>query len=94
MNGSPICPQCGQAFAEFQQSGLLGCAGCYPTFEKELVKIFKRLHGTTLHCVAVVPQTETRADLEKQLKDAVAREAYEDASAIRDRILASEKQQL
>lgn len=94
MDGSSICPQCGQAFSEFQKSGLLGCAGCYPTFEKELDNILKRLHGTTQHCMAVVPQTETQADLEQQLKEAVAREAYEDASAIRDRILAIKKQQL
>lgn len=89
MQGFLVCSQCGQTFAEFQKGGLLGCAGCYSVFASELSRIFKRLHGATQHCLAEVqPAKETVQDLEAQLKDAVAREAYEEASGLRDRILA------
>ncbi|MFT5365427.1 MAG: protein arginine kinase activator [Candidatus Latescibacterota bacterium] len=87
MNVSLICSQCGQTFAEFQKSGLLGCAGCYPAFASELTDIFKRLHGATQHCLVDVPKQGTLADLEAQLRDAVSREAYEEARDIRDHIL-------
>ncbi|MEZ6241805.1 MAG: hypothetical protein R3B57_02065 [Phycisphaerales bacterium] len=29
----PSCPSCGMGYAEFRQSGLLGCPGCYDAFE-------------------------------------------------------------
>ena len=87
MGGSPICPQCGQTFAEFQKDSLLGCAGCYLAFAEGLAPVFKRLHGATRHCSDQIPASGTLAELEAQLQDAVAREAYEEASDIRDRIL-------
>jgi len=89
MQGFLVCSQCGQTFAEFQKGGLLGCAGCYGVFASELSRIFKRLHGATQHCLAEVESSkEALHVLEAQLKDAVAREAYEEASDLRDRILA------
>jgi protein arginine kinase activator len=87
MDGSLVCGVCGQTFAEFQKCGLLGCPGCYPAFSSELKHIFKRLHGATQHRVSQMPDGEILSLLEAQLRDAVAREAYEEASRIRDRIL-------
>ncbi|MBT3603423.1 MAG: hypothetical protein HOE48_12515 [Candidatus Latescibacteria bacterium] len=87
MDGSPVCPQCGQTFAEFQTSSLLGCAGCYLAFAEDLAPVFKRLHGVARHCQEKTPASGELAKLKTQLQDAVAREAYEEASDIRDRIL-------
>jgi len=87
MSGSSVCPQCGQTFAEFQKGNLLGCASCYLAFAEELAPIFKRLHGVAHHCQRNTPVSGSLAKLEAQLQDAVAREAYEEASDLRDRIL-------
>lgn len=87
MDGSFVCSQCGQTLEAFKKDGLLGCAMCYPAFAGELTRIFKRLHGATQHCRVDVPKQDTVVALEAQLRDAVAREDYEAASALRDRIL-------
>jgi len=87
MNGSLVCSQCGQTLEAFKKDGLLGCAACYPAFAAELTRIFKRLHGATQHCVVEIPKLETEVTLKARLRDAVAREDYEEASALRDRIL-------
>ena len=89
MEGFLVCPSCGQTFAAFQKSGLLGCSKCYAAFEQELGRVFKRLHGATKHPVSFAPvqmPIETLDDLEAQLADAVQREDYEEAGRLRDRI--------
>jgi len=44
------CPGCGLTFAEFKRSGLLGCAECYSTFERQLTPLLERAHeGGTRH---------------------------------------------
>ena len=88
MQGFLICSACGQTYAEFQKSGLLGCPVCYDAFAAQLGPLLKRLHGVCVH-QAEDPESksETLADLEAQLVDAVRREAYEEAGLIRDRIL-------
>lgn len=86
MEGFLVCTACGQTFAEFQKSGLMGCPACYHAFEGELGRIFKRLHGVSQHRVETPPQRDALTDLEAQLRDAVRREAYEEAVALRDQI--------
>lgn len=86
MDGFLVCASCGQTFAEFQKSGLLGCSACYLAFESELGRILKRLHGARHHCVEAPPKQDALAVLEAQLQDAVRREAYEEAVALRDHI--------
>lgn len=45
-----VCPACGLAFAQFRNSGLLGCAGCYTAFEGLLAPMLARVHeGGTSH---------------------------------------------
>ena len=39
------CDQCQITWAEFRQSGLLGCAHDYQMFEKELTPLLQRAHG-------------------------------------------------
>ena len=89
----PVCASCGLTYAEFRDSGKLGCAKCYEVFGKELSTLIRRLHGTLRHTgrgpgektaeQAIQLELDT---LRNQLSEAVAKEAYEEAATIRDRI--------
>lgn len=39
------CPGCSMTFAEFKQSGHLGCPECYSAFEAQLSGVIERFHG-------------------------------------------------
>lgn len=88
------CPECGLTFAEFRQSGLLGCAKCYEAFAEKLVSLLRRAHDGGDHHVGKVPRRagtclvkqERMRALRKQLKEFVALEQYEKAAAVRDQI--------
>ena len=44
------CPSCATTYAQFRQSGLLGCATCYSQFENQLAPLLARAHeGGTHH---------------------------------------------
>ena len=43
------CTSCGATLRDFRQSGRLGCAECYVTFENHLRDLLRRLHGSTRH---------------------------------------------
>jgi protein arginine kinase activator len=44
-----VCPACGGTMDDFRQTGRLGCAHCYLTFETHLRDLLRRLHGSTQH---------------------------------------------
>lgn len=50
------CSGCGTSYSEFQKTGLLGCAGCYRTFESKLGPLLERAHEGALHHVGKVPK--------------------------------------
>src|SRR5882757_4276359 len=52
---SAACPHCGITWAEFRQSGLLGCEHDYATFEKEMTPLLQRAHEGAAHHVGKVP---------------------------------------
>jgi len=87
------CTECGIKFAEFRNSGRLGCSHDYNAFREELLPLLENIHGETRH-VGKAPrrspqakQTQSElAQLRKQLLQAVSREAYEEAARLRDRI--------
>lgn len=88
------CPECGLTFAEFRQSGLLGCSKCYESFSAKLVSLLRRAHDGGDHHVGKVPkrsgtclvkQERLRA-LRKHLKECIELEQYEKAAAVRDEI--------
>ncbi|CAB1129994.1 Nucleotide excision repair protein, with UvrB/UvrC motif [Candidatus Hydrogenisulfobacillus filiaventi] len=87
------CPACGYRYSQFVDSGRLGCPGCYDAFREELIPLIRRLHGSTQHR-GKVPlragrQLRRLQDLERlreELRQAVAREEFERAAALRDRI--------
>jgi len=43
------CPACGATLQDFRQTGRLGCARCYSTFEPHLRDLLRRLHGSAQH---------------------------------------------
>lgn len=91
--GGRKCPVCGIKFAEFRNSGRLGCANDYDHFSEELTSLLENIHGETKHVGKSprrLPQTrqiqQELTQLRKKLQKAVMEEAYEEAARIRDRI--------
>lgn len=93
-----LCPSCGTSFAEFRQTGLLGCPRCYSAFEGQLGGLLERAHeggtnhvGKTPHRAgAAVDPHQRVAAIRKQLSDAIAAEQYERAARLRDQLLHSD----
>jgi protein arginine kinase activator len=53
--GSSTCEQCGITWAEFRQSGLLGCQRDYDVFDRDLTPLLQRAHEGGTHHVGKVP---------------------------------------
>jgi protein arginine kinase activator len=88
-----VCSFCGMRYEEFKESGKLGCPQCYDSFESELTALIRRLHGNLRHTGRGPGEKRAEhavqmelATLRKQLADAIAKEAYEEAARLRDRI--------
>ena len=87
------CSQCGLKFAEFRNTGRLGCPMDYQEFRGELITLLENIHGETRHCgktprrlpISKMTQSEL-IQLRNRLKQAVHREDYEEAAKLRDRI--------
>ena len=88
------CSVCGATFSDIAQSGKVGCAECYKTFEKELLPYLKRVHGSTHHIgkvpnsapLAVVEDKESIGSLRNELNRLVSEEKFEEAAIVRDKI--------
>jgi protein arginine kinase activator len=88
------CDVCGISFLEFRQQQLLGCPNDYRVFEEVLAPLLERAHeGASVHAGKVpanAAQSERRQNellrLRGRLKEAIAREDYEEAAELRDRI--------
>ncbi|MGH7561926.1 MAG: UvrB/UvrC motif-containing protein [Gemmatimonadales bacterium] len=92
----PQCAGCGATLRDFRDSGRVGCAECYRSFEAPLRELLRRLHGSTHHSgmryarpgVAPVPVpvgTSTQ-ELRDQLRRAIETEQFELAAELRDRL--------
>ena len=89
------CPRCGETYAEFQKSGMLGCAACYQAFRKELTPLITRVQGRTQHAGRRPPVSEEEQarqtlmeDLRARMEAAVAEENFEEAARLRDELRA------
>ena len=90
------CPACGFTQVDFKKAGRLGCPECYRTFAEGLEGLLKTMHKGTHH-VGKIPkalqQSRALSDrikaLQTQLDQAVAREDFEQAAALRDQIKAA-----
>ena len=87
------CPTCNATYAEIAHSGKVGCPTCYDFFAEELARTIQSVHGTTSHtgCVpsrfrAQKARAEQLKKLKKQLQEAIQKEDYEKAAALRDEI--------
>jgi protein arginine kinase activator len=96
------CPTCGLTDSDFRETGRLGCSDCYQTFYKQLAPLLKRIHGFPCHTGKKLTSMvsngeektptddkrikETIVSLQKELKEAIKNEKYEQAAEIRDRL--------
>ncbi|HZG14770.1 MAG TPA: UvrB/UvrC motif-containing protein [Candidatus Bathyarchaeia archaeon] len=92
------CETCGLTYAQFSKSGRFGCSDCYRFLGDRLDPLFRRIHGNTQHIGKVPERTGGKIKVRKeldQLKSAlqqyVAKEEFEKAAEIRDRIKALEQ---
>jgi protein arginine kinase activator len=92
------CPHCGMTFEKFRQQSLLGCVYDYEVFDKQLGPIIEKAHGGHTEHRGKIPShmpTDERKQLElsrlkQELEAALAKEDYETAAKIRDRIKKSQ----
>ena len=87
------CPQCHTSLAQFSQNGRLGCSGCYDAFRPYLAHVLKSIHGNAEHTGKISKNAnekiKLRRELEKlksELQSAVAKQDFENAASLRDRI--------
>ena len=87
------CSRCQMTRAEFKKRARLGCPECYKAFMGELSAITQAMHHSRQH-VGKIPArqgSEARitaqvAALQKDIETAIAKEEYEVAAQLRDRI--------
>jgi protein arginine kinase activator len=83
------CPDCSLKFMEFRARGRLGCPHDYQVFVRGLLPLLQRVHGATRHVGKVArrrPDVADRLRLRTQLREAIAREDYEQAATLRDQL--------
>ena len=84
------CPDCRLKFMEFRARGRLGCPHDYRVFARGLLPLLLRTHGATRHVGKVARRRPAAGQrpfqLRTRLRDAIAREDYEQAARIRDQL--------
>jgi len=93
------CHYCNTTYSEFLNTGKFGCAECYDAFSNKIESVLKRIHGSNKYlgrkskkAVNKVQKKQKQKEddklkkLEKDLKQAIKEERYEDAAKIRDEI--------
>jgi protein arginine kinase activator len=83
------CPDCGTRDMDYWTDGRLGCPHDYRVFSKGLSPSIQRFQGATRHVgktARLRPAAVARLRLRSQLREAVAREDYEEAARLRDQI--------
>jgi protein arginine kinase activator len=94
------CAFCGGTLKDFRETGRLGCAQCYTTFEPHLRDLLRRLHGSAQHvgersaptsAAAAVPAdaaggSPRAGELRDQLRAEIEAENFELAAELRDEL--------
>lgn len=87
------CPVCGVTFLEFRKQGRLGCPHDYVFFSEELEPLLMNIHDQIHHIGKVPKRCSSGADqqtqlirLRREMKEAIAKENYEQACVLRDEI--------
>ncbi len=87
-----VCEVCGFSFDDIVNLGKFGCSNCYKTFQDKLDNVFLKMHGKNRYNGKKnnINLNENKEDvinrLEKELKESVAKEDYENAAKLRDEI--------
>ncbi len=92
------CSRCQMTRSEFKKRARLGCPECYNAFMGELSALTQAMHHSRQH-VGKIPArqgNEARVTakigaLKKDIETAIAKEEYEMAASLRDKIRAFEK---
>lgn len=87
------CSRCQMTRAEFKKRARLGCPECYKAFMGELNALTKAMHPGSQH-IGKIPArqgnearlTAQIAALQKDIETAIAKEQYEVAAELRDKI--------
>lgn len=92
-SGGLKCPVCGMTYDQFRRSGKFGCASCFDAFEPYIAGSLKSIHGDNEHKGKVPKRNggpmlkkHELEELKRKLVDAIAKEEYEQAAILRDRI--------
>lgn len=92
------CSKCKTTYAEFKNSGFLGCDECYKQFSKILAIFIKRVQKGMEHagkipsrCGGEVIKRKELNELKDKLQKAILSEEYERAAELRDLIKKMEK---
>jgi protein arginine kinase activator len=88
------CSFCGMTMKDFRDTGRLGCARCYTTFESSMRELLRRVHGGPRHIGRayraphdeVLEKAGTLGELREKLRRAIEQEQFETAAELRDRI--------
>lgn len=92
------CDNCKMSFSEFGKIGRFGCSQCYDQFDTRLTQMLRRIHGSSQH-TGKVPERQGKSilykkrilDLRTELQTAIAKEEFEKAAELRDKIYEMEK---
>lgn len=82
------CPTCRFTLEDFRQTGRLGCPDCYRVFAGEIDgdAPLPSIESAQAEAPDSRNSPELRHNLEQRLQKAIAREDYEEAANLRDRI--------
>jgi protein arginine kinase activator len=91
---SSRCSFCSGTLRDFKNSGRLGCAYCYATFESSLRDLLRRVHGNSRHQgkryqppqPVVAEGATVLSELRDRLRRAIEQEQFEEAARLRDQI--------
>lgn len=88
------CAFCSMTLADFRETGRLGCASCYTTFDQSLRALLRRVHGNAKHAGRqydapppdLLHEVTALGELRERLRRAIAQEEFEQAAQLRDQI--------
>lgn len=83
------CPACHMRPSDFKKTGRLGCPRCYETFAEQLKPMLRNMHEDTTHTGKMLAREQRSRELQvlrADLQEAVARQDFEQAAVLRDRI--------
>lgn len=90
------CEHCGMTWSQFRSGGRLGCAEDYRVFRSLFAPLLEEIHIRGTHHVGKRPHGPREGgdrkreimECRRRLREAIAREAYEEAARLRDRLAA------